>query len=286
LPQSIKLGCVSFMLVPPFLGTFEPMAKRNWNWTLNRRLRRFGWELGRYPKNFFVFELHAEFERMSASKEDLRDLAILAKGYSLIFMRMGCVHSQLGQEAFVVGMTDGAENLKYLELGAFDPQLLSNTATLRNSFNWTGLSVDPNPEVLEKFKSAKLESGFLNVGVAGKDVSAILIKDGALSYTQPVLDLEIQNSELIQLVSIKKIVENLSSIDYLSIDIEGGELEVLTEFPFERIKPSIITVEHNFREKDLANIRELLCSKGYRPFLPNRTDFESWYVLETLLDDF
>ena len=247
---------------------------------MNRRLRRCGWELGRYPKEFFVFELHAEFERMSANKEDLRDLAILAKGYSLIFMRKGRVHSQLGQEAFVVGVTDGAKTLKYLELGAFDPQLLSNTATLRDSFGWTGLSVDPNPEVLEKFKSAKLESTFLNVGVAGKDVRAILVKDGALSYTQPILDLEVQNSDLIQLLSIKKIVEKLSSIDYLSIDIEGGEFEVLTEFPFERIKPLIITVEHNFREVDVLKIRELLCSKGYRQFLPNRTDFESWFVLE------
>ena len=256
------------------------MAKRNWNWTLNRRLRRFGWELGRYPKRFFAFELHAEFERMSASNEDLRDLAILAKGYSLIFMKMGHIHSQLGQEAFVVGVTNGATALKYLEIGAFDPQLLSNTATLRDSFGWTGLSVDPNPEVLEKFRFAKLEPMFLNVGVAGKDVSAILIQDGALSYTQPVLDVGIQNSKTIQLVSIKKILEKFSSIDYLSIDIEGGELDVLTEFPFERIKPTIITVEHNFREVDILNIRELLCSKGYRQFLPNRTDFESWFILE------
>lgn len=267
------------------MGIFALMAKRNWHWTINRRLRHFGWDIGRYPKKFFAFELHGEFERMSSGEEELHDLAILAKGYSLIFMKDGSLHSQLGQEAFVVGMTDGATALKYLELGAFDPQLLSNTATLRESFGWEGLSVDPNPDVLEKFILANLEHSFLNVGAAGKDTSAMLIQNGALSYTQPVLNGKTPKSEIVDLVDIKKIVERFSSIDYLSVDIEGSELEVLIEFPFERVKPLIITVEHNFRETDKVRIRQLLSSQGYRPFLPNRTDFESWYVLEVSSDE-
>jgi hypothetical protein len=130
-----------------------------------------------------------------------------------------------------------------------------------------------------------LEHSFLNVGVAGKDTSAMLIQNGALSYTQPVVNGKTPKSEIVDLVDIKKIVERFSSIDYLSVDIEGGELAVLTEFPFESVKPLIITVEHNFRETDKAGISHLLSSQGYRPFLPNRTDFESWYVLEVSSDE-
>ena len=254
---------------------------RNWHWTLNRRLRKLGWDLTRFPKEFYLFELHSEIGRISADEDELQDLAFLTRGYSEIFQRKGKIHSQLGQEAFVVGITNGAYGLKYLELGAYDPCLLSNTATLRDSFQWTGLSVDPNPEVLDKFKAARLEDHFLGVGVAGEDSKAILIRNGALSQTQPTATGKSEKIEEVSLVGIEKIVSKLPSIDYLSLDIEGGEQEVLSKFPFDRVKPLAITVEHNFRDSDKLFMQSYLSSKGYRQFLPNRTDFESWFVLKS-----
>lgn len=260
------------------------MVKRNWHWTLNRRLRKIGWDLGRFPKRYYLFELHAEFDRATKENINLNDLAILTNGYSKIFTQMGKLHSQLGQEAFVVGFTNGAAGLKYLELGAYDPYLLSNTATLRESFGWTGISVDPNPEVLEKFKSANLGHCFINAGVAGQDTDATLIKNGAMSYTQNLQgDIE-KNSHFVHLVGINNLVKDLTQIDYLSIDIEGGEVEVIKNFPFGRIKPLIITIEHNFREIDKLTIKEFLSTKGYREFLSGLTDFESWFVLKNFED--
>jgi len=259
------------------------MSERNWLWTFNRRLRKFGWDLGKYPKKFFIFELHAEFVRISSNdfnSIDALDLAILAEGYSHIFKRNGHLHSQLGQEAFVLGLTHGAMGKTYLELGAFDPYVLSNTATLRESFGWTGLSFDPNPEVLAKFKLANLEDRFRNVGVAGFDSDAILYKDSALSYTTIIPKSEVTDNDKVKLIGIRNIVREFETIDYLSIDIEGGETEVLIQFPFELVKPFIITIEHNFRDPDKQLIVQLLKKHGYREFLQSRTDFESWFVLE------
>ena len=257
------------------------MTKRNWHWTLNRRLRKLGWDLTKFPKEFDLFELHSEISRISADEEELQDLALLIRGYSEIFQRNGKIHSQLGQEAFVVGVTNGAYGLKYLELGAYDPYLLSNTATLRNSFHWTGLSVDPNPEVWDKFKLAQLEDSFLGAGVAGGDSTAILIREGAMSRTQRTTGGEFSKHEEVSLIGIRRIVNNLTSVDYLSLDIEGGEPEVLVEFPFEKVKPLVITVEHNFRDADKLFMQSFLSDIGYRQFLPNRTDFESWFVLNS-----
>jgi hypothetical protein len=257
------------------------MTERNWHWTLNRRLRKLGWDLARFPKEFYLLELHEEVSRISADEDELQDLAVLTRGYSEIFQRKGKIHSQLGQEAFVVGITNGAYGLKYLELGAYDPYLLSNTATLRDSFQWTGLSIDPNPEVLDKFKLAQLEDSFLGAGVAGSDSKAILIPNGAMTQTQRTTGREFSKHKEVSLIGIKKIVSNLASVDYLSIDIEGGEPGVLVEFPFEKVKPLVITVEHNFRDADKLFMQSFLSNKGYRQFLPNRTDFESWFVLNS-----
>jgi hypothetical protein len=65
-------------------------------------------------------------------------------------------------------------------------------------------------------------------------------------------------------------------IDYLSLDTEGSELEILSAFPFDRWRIRCITVEHNFTPARAA-IRGLLESRGYRW---REAQWDDWYVLE------
>ena len=70
-----------------------------------------------------------------------------------------------------------------------------------------------------------------------------------------------------------------SVIDYLSIDTEGSEFEILSSFNFEKYKFKIITCEHNFtsnREK----IYSLLTEKGYVRKHTEISKFDDWFVLE------
>jgi hypothetical protein len=67
-------------------------------------------------------------------------------------------------------------------------------------------------------------------------------------------------------------------IDYLSIDTEGSEFEILNAFDFDAYQFRVITCEHNYtpmREK----IYDLLTSKGYKRKFPNLSRFDDWYVL-------
>merc|ERR1712062_60583 len=52
-------------------------------------------------------------------------------------------------------------------------------------------------------------------------------------------------------------------IDYLSVDVEGSELEVLEAFPFDTHKARVITVEHNQDELRRTYIRDLLMTNTY-----------------------
>ena len=66
-------------------------------------------------------------------------------------------------------------------------------------------------------------------------------------------------------------------IDYLSIDTEGSEYEILKNFDFEKYVFKIITIEHNYtsmRDK----IFTLLTSKGYKRKYENLSQFDDWYV--------
>ena len=66
-------------------------------------------------------------------------------------------------------------------------------------------------------------------------------------------------------------------IDYLSIDTEGSEFEILSSFEFSKYQFRVITCEHNFtpeREK----IYKLLTSHGYVRKFEDISKFDDWYV--------
>ena len=68
-------------------------------------------------------------------------------------------------------------------------------------------------------------------------------------------------------------------IDYLSIDTEGSEYEILKTFDFRAYTFSVITCEHNFTA-NRDKIRRLLCENGYVNVLTNISSFDDWFVLE------
>jgi FkbM family methyltransferase len=66
-------------------------------------------------------------------------------------------------------------------------------------------------------------------------------------------------------------------IDYLSIDTEGSEYEILKAFNFNEFSIQIITVEHNYSpQREL--IFALLTSHGYKRKYENISEFDDWYV--------
>lgn len=52
-------------------------------------------------------------------------------------------------------------------------------------------------------------------------------------------------------------------MDYLSLDTEGSELDILKAFPYQDFRFNCITVEHNFQERERAQILRLLEANAY-----------------------
>jgi hypothetical protein len=71
-----------------------------------------------------------------------------------------------------------------------------------------------------------------------------------------------------------------TNIDYLSIDTEGSELDLLLSFDFERYRISLISVEQNPATE--GPIQNLLKSKGYLRVYPQFSQWDGWYVSNEL----
>ncbi|HEX7947688.1 MAG TPA: FkbM family methyltransferase, partial [Phenylobacterium sp.] len=66
-------------------------------------------------------------------------------------------------------------------------------------------------------------------------------------------------------------------IDYLSLDTEGSELDILAAFDFDAWDVRLITVEHNHTDRREA-VFDLLTGKGYARKFESLSRVDDWYV--------
>jgi FkbM family methyltransferase len=189
-------------------------------------------------------------------------------------------HSQVGQDRWVIETLGNQSSGFFVDIGAGDGIELSNTYLLEKRLGWRGIAVEPNPSFFERLqanRSCVKESSC--IVSAQKDGGRFdLVLDGHLSAISDCCNKVLENSQeyrprvSVAGISLAHLLDKYSAprvIDYLSIDIEGGEYDVLKGFPFEQYTFQTITVEVNAylgREQLCRrdDIRILLESNGYR----------------------
>jgi hypothetical protein len=81
--------------------------------------------------------------------------------------------------------------------------------------------------------------------------------------------------EVVQTATIDQLLERsgFAKVDFLSLDIEGRELEALQGFSFERYQPALILMEDHFVTLEK---HRFLRNKQYR--LVDRVGYNQWYI--------
>jgi FkbM family methyltransferase len=203
----------------------------------------------------------------------------------------GSSKAQLKQDIFVLSELDCKTGGYFVEFGATNGVDLSNTYLLETKFGWTGILAEParvwhdalvaNRKCCISFdcvwSKSHEELEFNEVGAA--DLSTIDVFSNGDEHAKIRKEGKKYNVYTVSLLDLLRKYKAPKEIDYLSIDTEGSEFEILNAFDFDAYKIKIITCEHNYtpmREK----IYDLLTSKGYTRKFPNLSRFDDWYVLE------
>jgi FkbM family methyltransferase len=199
--------------------------------------------------------------------------------------------AQLFQDLWVLWETQNKTNGYFVEIGAADGVKISNTYLLEQEFSWNGILVEPLPDYHQQISSHR--TAILDRrAVWSKSVGAlpfVVVDDPDFSSLQIVaLD---DNYSSIRKQSCKTIdVETVSlsqvlaengapvEIDYLSIDTEGAEYQILETFDFERYNVKLISVEHNYNREKRHKILEFLMSRGFERALVEFSCWDDWYV--------
>jgi hypothetical protein len=94
---------------------------------------------------------------------------------------------------------------------------------------------------------------------------------------------KVERAYKVETVTLERLLKEYKAprkIDYLSIDTEGSEYEILKNFDFNQYQFGCISIEHNFTPQRL-NIYELLILNGYRQVYSEISQFDDWYVYES-----
>lgn len=174
-------------------------------------------------------------------------------------------YSQVLQDIFILSMLNGKENGTYLEIGSGDPQNLNNSYLLETVFNWTGLSIDLNKNLIDKYKNLRKNP-------------AICEDATKLDYTSLLSNISKDNT-----------------VDYLQLDCDPSNItyEILTKIPFDKYKFRVITYEHDYyldiTRSYKQKSREFLEKNGYLLVVNDVSpegscSFEDWWVHPDLVD--
>jgi FkbM family methyltransferase len=195
--------------------------------------------------------------------------------------------SQLGQDLWVLERTGHMRGGFFVEFGATDGVRLSNTYLLETRFGWHGICAEPNPKMFAQLKKNRrcIVSNACIGPRSGETVEFVLAEEYGGRVQDMCSDMHADkrhaywaNDEYratFETVSLHDLLESLGAprqIDYLSIDTEGSEFDILAAFPFDRWDVRLITVEHNFTPAR-EQIRRLLESQGYERTERSHDDF-------------
>lgn len=152
----------------------------------------------------------------------------------------------------------------FIELGAMDGIQYSNTLFFEKELNWRGVLIEPTQQYNFLEKNRPLAHNF-NLAVSEKEGEIEFLGNGALGgmiHTMPDWHkfgwhLDKQNSYKVKSKPISKILENLNieRVDFFSIDVEGGEIEVLKTFDWS-IPVYVILIEGEYTIPKDENIRK------------------------------
>lgn len=197
-------------------------------------------------------------------------------------------YSQFNQDLEVVEFYKSKKNGYFVDIGAYDGVEYSNTYLLEKEYDWKGICIEPTPYNFDKLVENRPNSACINKACYSKSNTkvpfSIANNFDMLSGISHCIDsfhvheVNANKTEIfVETITLNDVLRENNApsfIDYLSLDTEGSEFEILQKFRFSDYTFGIIHVEHNFVEHNRLRIQHLLLSNNYA------------YIKESHYDDF
>lgn len=188
-------------------------------------------------------------------------------------------YAQEGEDMILNRYLEHKENGYFIDVGAHHPWRFSNTFFFYKK-GWNGINIDPMPNSMHLFNKFRSKDINLELGISqeAKELEYFVFNEPAVNgFSKSAADdiLKLPGYKLLYTVKIKtyrlsdileKYLPNEQKIDFLTIDAEGLDLEVLRSSDWNKYRPTFVLAESD--SSSLEDIREcsiyqFMQSKGY-----------------------
>jgi FkbM family methyltransferase len=234
-----------------------------------------------------------ELAKLRATEKACADIAMLSalpnEHASQLIRYLRKSKSQLRQDLFALSELNFKTNGYFVEFGSANGIDISNTYLMEKEFGWKGILAEPAKcwhDALKKNRSANIEhncvwrdsSSTLSFNeVDSAEFSTINLYSNSDTHSESRKRGRTYDVKTISLNDLLLKYDAPNQIDYLSIDTEGSEFEILNSFDFSKFSFGVITCEHNFTPMR-EQIFSLLSKNGYVRKFQQLSRIDDWYV--------
>ncbi len=188
-------------------------------------------------------------------------------------------YAQEGEDLLIKRFLNNKEKGFYIDIGAHHPTRFSNTFSFYEK-GWSGINVDPLPGIMDKFNTQRPNDINIEAGVSLEEQELIYYmfnepalntfskeeaqKKGGLSIYKIIEQRKIRTYPLSSILD--KYIKSGTLIDFMTIDVEGLDLDVLKSNDWEKYRPGLLLVE-DLKKQSIENF--INSSEMYK-FLKNQ----------------
>ena len=199
-------------------------------------------------------------------------------------------YSQEGEDIFLNKLFQGRKSGFYVDVGACHPVVYSNTRLFYRR-GWRGINIDPSPGFKTLFNRGRPRDTNLEIaiGTSRQPLDLYVFENGVLNtFDATQRDICLRNgSKLLGTLPVKverlddvlgRFLPNGRTIDFMNIDVEASEHDVLSSNDWSRFRPRIVCVEIfrvRIEEMSQHSVGRLLAGAGYEFFA--KLDFTSFF---------
>lgn len=211
---------------------------------------------------------------------DLRTVSAFDLAHMLVSGHADVSFSQEGEDKILCRLFEHQNEGFYVDVGAHHPLRFSNTAALY-SRGWRGINIDATPGSMESFERVRPRDTNIECCVTedGADVVFDLYNEPALNSTRceraatmpadfRVVQRKIMPSRRLDDILAEHMPAG-TTLDLLSVDVEGADLDVLRSHDWARHQPRALVVEDgsfDIENPSASPMHAFLCERGMRWF--------------------
>ena len=164
----------------------------------------------------------------------------------------------------------------FVEFGGRNGISESNTYLFEKALHWTGVMIEADPKEFSNMKSNRPGTHCLNGPVCPSTQNEVTFGSskiggwgGVVDAMSPETHEQVKNTQTMRCLHLASVLDqyNIQHVHYMTVDIEGYEIPVLSDFDFTKYTVDFVQVERNIYYKEviheLTDLAQLMFGKGY-----------------------